>query len=179
MILDVGCGDAQRGDVNVDRVRLTTIKPHSNFVVADARFLPFQDKAFTCAYASHVLEHVEGNPFRALDELLRVSSFQVIVRVPHRASPFAWVDRTHRHFFNRHCLRAYARMRRVSFDVRLRLDPDRPTPFLFFARATLLNVLARARRQRTGKLKPRVPFIGFFPYPPLEIVCCLWVYAKA
>lgn len=55
----------------------------SNFVVADACFLPFRDECFDVAFSSHVIEHVK-NPFVMLSELLRVSKQEVVVRCPHR-----------------------------------------------------------------------------------------------
>jgi SAM-dependent methyltransferase len=54
-----------------------------NFVVAHAEFLPFKDEIFETVFSSHTIEHVK-NPQKMLQELLRVTKHQVIVRCPHR-----------------------------------------------------------------------------------------------
>ena len=69
MILDVGCGNKPRGDVNIDFVKQTV----PNFVRADALNLPFRDNVFSHACSHHVIEHVE-NPLKMISELKRVTS---------------------------------------------------------------------------------------------------------
>ena len=90
--LDVGCGSKPTGDVNVDffgggwnsqEGKFMSPRLISNFLVADAMFLPFMDECFDVAFSSHVIEHVT-NPFEMLSELLRVSKMGVVVRCPHR-----------------------------------------------------------------------------------------------
>jgi len=90
--LDVGCGSKPSGDVNVDFFRggwnfqeaqLLNPRLVSNFVVADACFLPFKNECFDVAVSNHVIEHVK-NPFVMLSELLRISKREVVVRCPHR-----------------------------------------------------------------------------------------------
>lgn len=60
--------------------------------------LPFRDKEFGCAYASHVLEHLE-NWEAALNEWARVAEHVVIV-VPHPLALTGWLAREHRQHFN-------------------------------------------------------------------------------
>ncbi|MGA3058974.1 MAG: class I SAM-dependent methyltransferase [Candidatus Bathyarchaeia archaeon] len=92
MKLDVGCGSNPSGDVNIDFLsfgwnshegKFMNPRLVSNFVVADAVFLPFRDGCFDVAFSSHVIEHVK-DPYRMLSELLRVSKKEVVVRCPHR-----------------------------------------------------------------------------------------------
>jgi len=88
MRLDVGCGSSPTGDVNVDLMiedadEKWDLNPSKipNFVKADVRYLPFKSGAFQIVYCSHVLEHLMDYS-SALNELLRVSSFKVIVILP-------------------------------------------------------------------------------------------------
>jgi hypothetical protein len=95
--LDVGCGDAGRGDVNCDlgtagnnryrHIHYGTVmnEPHkiNNFIVADVHNLPFPDNTFDTVFCSHVIEHVE-KPFTLFRECVRVSKNQVIISCPHR-----------------------------------------------------------------------------------------------
>jgi ubiquinone/menaquinone biosynthesis C-methylase UbiE len=50
-------------------------------VLADAHYLPFKDGSFKAVKASHVLEHLR-NPSKALDEILRVATKDVILSFP-------------------------------------------------------------------------------------------------
>ena len=91
--LDVGCGDNPRGTLNLDKylespeIRLSNVETKAD-VLADLDYrLPFKDDSFEVVTAYHVLEHTE-NILKALLELIRVSSFMVIIRVPHRLSRF-------------------------------------------------------------------------------------------
>jgi SAM-dependent methyltransferase len=61
------------------------LNPHliPNFVVAHAENLPFKNECFEVVFSSHTIEHVK-NPKKMLQELLRVSKRQVVVRCPHR-----------------------------------------------------------------------------------------------
>jgi len=74
MILDVGCGNKPRGDINIDFVKQTV----PNFIRADALNLPFRDNVFSHARSYHVIEHV-GNPLKMISELKRVASAVEII----------------------------------------------------------------------------------------------------
>lgn len=75
MRLDVGCGNAPTGDVNVDlpgserhREGVKIIaKKIPNFVYASAYFLPFRDNCFDEVVSFHLLEHLE-TPILVLKE---------------------------------------------------------------------------------------------------------------
>jgi ubiquinone/menaquinone biosynthesis C-methylase UbiE len=89
MRLDVGCGNAPTGDVNVDflgseRHRGGTklaVKKIPNFVCASAYALPFCNSSFDEVVSFHLLEHLD-TPLTALREMVRVSRNVVTVVVP-------------------------------------------------------------------------------------------------
>ena len=93
LTLDVGCGDRPQGLVNVDlnndsnelyfKSRKINPKLISNFVKADAHYLPFKRNVFTIVYCYHTLEHLV-KPDLAIKELKRVSNDTVEIRVPHK-----------------------------------------------------------------------------------------------
>jgi len=59
-ILDVGCGDVPKGDVNLDVFFYVKCE---NFIIAEAHHLPFKDGVFEKVYSKHCLEHLE-NPLK-------------------------------------------------------------------------------------------------------------------
>lgn len=90
-MLDVGCGDSPKGEVNCDL--FTGRTPHimgyhhidpkkiPNFVLCSAEQLPFRDDAFDIVNASEILEHLI-NPSCLLTEMRRVSRESVTLDVP-------------------------------------------------------------------------------------------------
>ena len=60
--------------------------------------LPFPDKQFGCAFASHVLEHLDNWQF-AMGEIVRVADNVVIV-LPHPAYFSGWLTPEHRQHFS-------------------------------------------------------------------------------
>ena len=68
MILDVGCGNNPKGDVNID---INMKKGVINFIRADAHHLPFKDNCFNRVFCYHCLEHLH-NPLAVLREISRV-----------------------------------------------------------------------------------------------------------
>jgi SAM-dependent methyltransferase len=95
--LDVGCGSMPTGDVNVDfcvrgwnsqegdqkRGEFLNPKMIPNFVVADAKHLPFRNNSFNIVFSSHTIEHV-SDPKSMFAEMCRVAKRKVILRGPHR-----------------------------------------------------------------------------------------------
>ena len=61
--------------------------------------LPFGDKQFGCAFASHVLEHLDSWQF-ALGEMVRVADYVVVV-LPHPGYFSGWLWPEHRQHFSR------------------------------------------------------------------------------
>lgn len=85
--LDVGCGSRPQGDVNIDLL-IKDDDPHGvdihsipNFIVADANFLPFQNKKFSKVTCIHVMEHVLDEQ-QIYEELSRVANGIIEIRVP-------------------------------------------------------------------------------------------------
>jgi len=67
-VLDVGCGDAPKGDVTLDLFFYVKCK---NFVIAEAHYLPFKNDVFEKVYCKHCLEHF-GTPLKFFEEAKRV-----------------------------------------------------------------------------------------------------------
>jgi ubiquinone/menaquinone biosynthesis C-methylase UbiE len=107
LILDVGCSDHPRGDVNVD-VDYTSDAD----VLADACYLPFRNDVFMLVRSNHCLEHT-ANPCKMLDEMLRVSNGKVLIVVPHRYSRLARRP-VHCCFFNASWFSRFAKSRRIA-----------------------------------------------------------------
>ena len=84
------------GDVNIDIIP-GAIVGQPNGVVADVVHLPFPDKTFGAAFASHLLEHLpdQAKAEAALVELERVAE-TVFLSYPSRQSIPAWMIRDHR-----------------------------------------------------------------------------------
>jgi ubiquinone/menaquinone biosynthesis C-methylase UbiE len=58
-------------------------------VLADAHHLPFKDGSFELVKASHLLEHLR-NPQKALDEMLRVATKEVVLKFPTELDVLPW-----------------------------------------------------------------------------------------
>ena len=91
MKLDIGCGNNPKGDVNLDlsigrnlhrdNVAINT-KEVPNFILADVNYLPFRDNSFSEICCYHVIEHRGVNPSRAVEEMIRVATERVEIRLP-------------------------------------------------------------------------------------------------
>ncbi|MBA7586223.1 hypothetical protein ES708_28219 [subsurface metagenome] len=73
--------------------------PHLIQLDIEQETLPFTDKQFSCAFASHVLEHLDNWQF-ALGEMVRVAD-NVIIVLPHPAYFSGWLSPEHRQHFLR------------------------------------------------------------------------------
>ena len=84
------------GDVCLDVVR-NAIGSHPNGVIADVTFIPFSDKSFGAAFASHLLEHLSSTSEaeKALAELNRTAE-AVFIAYPFRQSIAGWLMPAHR-----------------------------------------------------------------------------------
>jgi len=74
-ILDVGCGDRPRGDVNCD---IELRKNIPNFVLCSAEYLPFRENSFDIVTSFYVIEHIP-NIYKFLSELYRVSRKSILI----------------------------------------------------------------------------------------------------
>lgn len=83
------------GDICLD-IERQALGDHSCGVIADVTQIPFCDKVFGAAFASHLLEHLPTieHAKKALDELSRVAD-TVFVAYPSRQSIAAWLNPEH------------------------------------------------------------------------------------
>ena len=83
------------GDVSIDICR-GAVEGHPNGIVATVTKLPFPDKIFGAALASHLLEHLNSSKEakQALAELQRVAD-SVFIAYPTRQSLAAWIIPDH------------------------------------------------------------------------------------
>lgn len=79
--LNIGCGSDTWGDVRVDTAYSFVTMQCKPSILADAHCLPFKERSFRVVKASHVLEHLK-DPFKALDEILRVATREIILNFP-------------------------------------------------------------------------------------------------
>ena len=126
--LNVGCGQALRGSVNIDVYR-SVRKPCKDFFVASAMNLPFVDGVFEQVFCNHVLEHLV-DPSKALDEMMRVSSREVELTVPHGKHPYSHIDTEHKWFFSKGWFCSALSKLGVAFTVKMRWDKNRPVYYL-------------------------------------------------
>lgn len=114
MKLDVGCGNNPKGDINCDLYvkdklnhrnlgagNMLHLKRIPNFVLCDARYLPFKDLAFSDVYCAQVIEHLP-EPLELLKELCRVCAFQLIVETVHRWGEATFLNPKNRRWFKEH-----------------------------------------------------------------------------
>ena len=73
--------------------------PHFLQLDIETEPLPCGDKQFGCAFASHILEHLNNWQF-ALSEMVRVADYVVVV-LPHPAYFSGWLAPEHRQHFSR------------------------------------------------------------------------------
>ena len=72
--------------------------PHFLQLDIEGEILPFTDKQFGCAFASHILEHLDNWQF-ALAEAARVADYVVVV-LPHPAYFSGWLTPEHKQHFS-------------------------------------------------------------------------------
>ncbi len=72
--------------------------PHYLQLDVENEALPFADKQFGCAFASHVLEHLDNWQF-ALEEMVRVADYIVVV-LPDPQSFGGWLAPDHKQHFS-------------------------------------------------------------------------------
>lgn len=84
--LDVGCGDAHIRssvylEISVKALERCRQKGLGSLMRADARHLPFRDKAFNSVSMTELLEHLP-DPFAAQEEARRVTRRRLVITVP-------------------------------------------------------------------------------------------------
>ncbi len=107
-LINIGCGPhrtyqtqiiAEQPDVLANLDIVPNGMPHFSQIDLERSPLPFADKQFGCAFASHVLEHLDNWSF-ALEEACRVADYVVVV-LPHPAYFSGWLIPSHRQHFSR------------------------------------------------------------------------------
>lgn len=93
---------AEQPEISMNIDVLPNGMPHFLQLDIEKSSLPFADKQFGCAFASHVLEHLESWPGVqfALSEMVRVADYVVVV-LPHPAYFSGWLAPEHRQHFSR------------------------------------------------------------------------------
>ncbi len=106
LILDIGCGTGyftkrlrEKGykviGTDISRNRIKEAGP-DNFIVSDAKNLPFKKESFDCIIASDVIEHLPGSLIQNIRLILSLlkKNGQIIISVPYG---FANNDKGHIH----------------------------------------------------------------------------------
>ena len=178
MILDVGCGDRPKGNVNLDCVhsqssdffeseRKINPKRAPNFVLGDAYHLPFRNNAFETVLCHHTLEHLE-NPVSALKELVRVTSNTLEIIVPFRSHEKIqnrfmpkrkhWAEKHHKWFFTKKELQRV--FRDCGFHPTIKYSWKIVTSLKYFSRFHM----------RSFKQLILYGFLDFLPPTPGELI---------
>ncbi len=105
----------KEGDVSID-IRASAVIGWPNGIVANVISLPFPDKTFGSAFASHLLEHLPDTASgrQALEELSRVAD-EVFIADPSRQSVAAWIIRDHHIWVRQENGIAYLKQRGSQF----------------------------------------------------------------
>lgn len=110
MMLDVGCGNLPKGDVNCDLYtarsahrlgQLLCTGAAENFVQCDANHLPFRDGVFNQVFSGQVIEHV-SDPYGMLREMKRVCRGKIIVETVHQLGENLTLNPKRRRWIRQH-----------------------------------------------------------------------------
>lgn len=166
MILDIGCGNNPKGDVNCDlyiektphRVgklveEVIDAKNIKNFVLCDCgskhfKFLPFQSKAFSMVRSDHGIEHFERFD-KTIKEMIRVARDEVDISTPHRywrASPFKGQNPTHINFFGVKYFRRLVRTFGYDAQIHVRYSFPFRIPFFSLPHEIFVKIHLRGRK---------------------------------
>jgi len=145
LVLDVGCGDRPKGDVNVDLVQGESIdlesfrgnvnpQHTSNFIQATVYNLPFRNNVFTIVLCHHLLEHLTY-PKKAINELIRVSKRQVEIIVPYKWHELIqnWFRPDRREWAKKHHLWNFTKSQLESVFEEMNLHPSIHYQYKFLA----------------------------------------------
>jgi len=100
LCLDLGCGltTPYKNEIirrGYEYVGVDIRKSRKITVLADARYLPFRDKAFKLIWASELLEHIPtGEQYKVLEECSRLSELTIFT-FPREDTVTFWLDPTH------------------------------------------------------------------------------------
>lgn len=163
MILDVGCGNNPKGDVNCDLYIAKTshrgngevidAKDIKNFVLCDCgsnhfKFLPFRSKAFSVVRSDHVIEHCECF-YKTTAEMIRVARDEVNITIPHRywrAFPFKGQNPTHINFFSVKYIRRLVRVLGYDAEIHTRHGFPLRIPLFSLPHEIVIKIHLRGRK---------------------------------
>jgi SAM-dependent methyltransferase len=162
-ILDVGCGGKPQGDVNLDLY--DSDNPHTsqkikpleipNFVIGDARHLPFQAKTFDTVVCRHTLKHLIA-PAKALMDMPTTVRHRLTITVPN--SPISVEHHTHLYSWTKTSLgNLLSRFCEVEL---IQFEPRRRGKLIQLAEQIPLFALRRLILQKISKLY-RFPLIAY------------------
>lgn len=133
MLLNVGCGASDVGDVNVDLFRvgnpLQCCTPYNGknirtFVQADAHKLPFKDKCFDETLCDNTLEHCLC-PYEVMREMIRVTKNQIEIWLPMYEgdeTPKTGITHTHYYSWKRVSLKNFMGLFGMRFQIEEHLE---------------------------------------------------------
>lgn len=171
-VLDVGCA----GGAYVKRLRAKEYQAYGLdllrdaawegfpnwFIVSDVYSLPYQSEEVDTVVAFEVLEHLVS-PLKALIEMKRVASRNVILSVPNASADEAfqsagltyhhWVDRTHVQAFTRKDLLRLMRVAQLSVQEFRYINPVFPEIVLLTGWGVPLAIARRLGRLM-GRIRP-------------------------
>jgi len=136
MILDVGCGDRPKGDVNLDLFEGESvdlqgsrgkINPSEtlNFVQGTVYNLPFKNNIFNKVLCHHLLEHLK-QPKKAIKELIRVSNCEIEIIVPYKWHEIIqnWFMPQRRVWAKKHHLWNFTKRQLTTLFIEMNLHPS-------------------------------------------------------
>lgn len=106
-IINIGCGPSRTYQAQVIAEQPEVLAnldiapdgmPHFIQLDVEKKSLPFADKQFGVAFASHILEHLDNWQF-ALSEMARVADYVMVV-LPHPMYFSGWLWPSHRQHFS-------------------------------------------------------------------------------
>lgn len=184
LTLDVGCGSTPRGTVNVDLLvkggdpHVFDVHTIPNFVIADAKALPFKNNVFSKTTCFHVLEHVSTDTV-IYEEFKRVTNGLIEIRVPLGL----WEDFINKILFfwrqdlkewrKQHHVRRYTKNSfKLSFQTVFNDDEIRVCYGYASFVAALKFVVALVTRRSTPKKHKRKAGVMFpFPFEIVASIC--------
>ena len=104
--LNFGCGrNILKGYINIDYVKGNGVDLVHNL---NKTPYPFKDNTFDEIYASHILEHLDGDWFKIIKDLHRILKKDgiLIVKVPHFSNAAAFIE-NHKRFFRYRSFESY------------------------------------------------------------------------
>lgn len=181
-ILDVGCGDRPKGDVNLDLFEGESvdlqglrgkINPSEtvNFVQGTIYNLPFRNKVFNKVLCHHLLEHLK-EPKEAIKELIRVSRYGVEIIVPYKWHEIIqnWFQPQRARWAKKHHLWNFTKSQLESLFAEMNLYPSIRYQYKFLA---ALKAFKNVRRRKFKQFVIYGMLEAFLPPTPGELIATI------